>query len=48
MSGVAKGSAPVVPERADAVHYHTQHDPHRQASGLGTLSLADRMDWSMF
>jgi VIT1/CCC1 family predicted Fe2+/Mn2+ transporter len=39
MSGAAKGSAPVAPEHADAVHYHTQHDPHRQASGLANIIL---------
>jgi VIT1/CCC1 family predicted Fe2+/Mn2+ transporter len=39
MSGMPESSPPLLQERAEAVHYHTQHDPHRQASGLADIIL---------
>jgi VIT1/CCC1 family predicted Fe2+/Mn2+ transporter len=40
MSGTSEDKAsPLRGERANAVHYHTQHDPHRQASGLADIIL---------
>jgi VIT1/CCC1 family predicted Fe2+/Mn2+ transporter len=39
MSDMPESSPPLIGGRAEAVHYHTQHDPHRQASGLADIIL---------
>jgi VIT1/CCC1 family predicted Fe2+/Mn2+ transporter len=39
MAGTPESSPPLIRGRAEAVHYHTQHDPHHQASGLADIIL---------
>lgn len=39
MSTVSNDSLPLSHTHADALHYHTHHDPHRQASGLADIIL---------